>query len=274
MAPLRSPSNSVRVSSEGLDRVVSWPGELAEPEQLVGHLDELWDVLRDGPDRFVSPERIVEFAAASIPHAEHCGLSVSRANRPPQSLGSSGPLPATVDALQHTIGEGPCLDSLRDDRLTQVDDLEADARWPRFAERCIAETGVVSVLSVPLTLGGRDQAALNLYATTSHVFEERDAALGSIVAPFAALSIQQALRERDASDFEEALSSSRQIGTAVGILMARESVTSEQAFELLRSASNHLNQKVRQIAALVELTGELPVIPAGRSAKRSPRRKS
>ena len=56
--------------------------------------------------------------------------------------------------------------------------------------------------------------------------------------------------------------------------MARESVTSEQAFELLRSASNHLNQKVRQIAAHVELTGQLPVIRAGRSAKRSPRRTS
>ena len=143
---------------------MSWPGELAVPEPLVEHLDELWDVLRDGPDRFVPPERIVEFAAASIPHAEHCGLSVCRANRPPQSLGSSGPLPATVDALQHTMGEGPCLDSVRDDRLTRVDDLGSDGRWPRFAERCVAETGVVSVLSVPLTLGGRDQAALNLYA--------------------------------------------------------------------------------------------------------------
>lgn len=124
------------------------------------------------------------------------------------------------------------------------------------------------VLSVPLTLGGSDQAALNLYATRSHVFEDRDAALGSIFAPFAALSVQQALRERDASHFEEALSSSRQIGTAVGILMARESVTSEQAFELLREASNHLNQKLRQIAAYVEMTGELPVIPAPRGSER------
>jgi GAF domain-containing protein len=245
---------------------------LAEPEQLVGHLDELWDVLRDGSDRFVPPERIVQFAATSIPHAEHCGLSVSRPNRPPQSLGSSGPLPASVDALQHTIGEGPCLASLRDDRLTRVDDLQSDGRWPRFAERCVAETGVVSVLSVPLVVGGRDQAALNLYATRSHVFDDRDAALGLIVAPFAALSIQQALRERDVSDFEEALGSSRQIGTAVGILMARKSITSEQAFQLLREASNHLNQKLRQIATYVELTGDLPVIPAGRSTKGSQRR--
>jgi GAF domain-containing protein len=272
MTALRNPSDSVRVSSDGLDRVVSWPDELAEPQQLVGHLDELWDVLKDGSDRYVPPERIVQFAAEAIPHAEHCGLSVSRPNRPLQSLGSSGPLPATVDHLQHTVGEGPCLDSVRQDQVTWVDDLLTDDRWPRFAKRCVAETGVVSVLSVPLTLGARDQAALNLYATRSHAFEDRDAALGSIVAPFAALSVQQALREQDASDFDEALSSSRQIGTAVGILMARESVTSEQAFSLLREVSNHLNRKLRQVAAYVELTGELPPVPAARPRAKKGRR--
>lgn len=66
---------------------------------------------------------------------------------------------------------------------------------------------------------------------------------------------------RRADNLEVALKSSRQIGTAMGILMARRLVTSEQAFELLNRASQHLNRKLRDIAEEVELTGTLPNLP-------------
>lgn len=40
--------------------------------------------------------------------------------------------------------------------------------------------------------------------------------------------------------------------------MARELVSSDEAFELLRSASQHLNRKLRDVAAEIAATGELP----------------
>lgn len=49
--------------------------------------------------------------------------------------------------------------------MAHVDNLEHDGRWPLFGPRCVAEAGVHSVLAVRLTLGGRDRAALNLYAS-------------------------------------------------------------------------------------------------------------
>jgi len=51
------------------------------------------------------------------------------------------------------------------------------------------------------------------------------------------------------------LGTSRQIDTAVGIVMTRPRMTSEEAVASLRQASMHLNHTVHHVAAEVELTG-------------------
>jgi len=58
---------------------------------------------------------------------------------------------------------------------------------------------------------------------------------------------------------EEALVSRDVIGQAKGILMERLHLTSDQAFEELRAASQKANRKVRDIAAQLADTGEWPV---------------
>ncbi|HST46317.1 ANTAR domain-containing protein [Jatrophihabitans sp.] len=57
-----------------------------------------------------------------------------------------------------------------------------------------------------------------------------------------------------------ALNTNREIGTAMGVLMARHQLTAEQAFSLLRRASQHSHRKVVALAAEVVQTGmlELP----------------
>ncbi len=55
----------------------------------------------------------------------------------------------------------------------------------------------------------------------------------------------------------EALGSNRRIGFAVGILMAREGLTEEQAFARLREVSNRSNLRVRDLADRVVETGWL-----------------
>ena len=55
-----------------------------------------------------------------------------------------------------------------------------------------------------------------------------------------------------------AVDSNREIGTAIGILMAQERLTNEQAFERLRRASQDSHRKLRDIAADVVDSGSLP----------------
>jgi AmiR/NasT family two-component response regulator len=75
--------------------------------------------------------------------------------------------------------------------------------------------------------------------------------------------ILETLERLDAADTEaahlrRALDHSRDIGAAVGVLMALRKVTREEAFELLRRASQDQNRKLHQLALDVVITGELP----------------
>jgi signal transduction histidine kinase/DNA-binding response OmpR family regulator len=63
--------------------------------------------------------------------------------------------------------------------------------------------------------------------------------------------------ENRSANLERALTSNRQIGAAVGILMAMHKLTSDRAFALLREASNKTNRRLRDVADQVVLTGSL-----------------
>ncbi|MFN2518212.1 MAG: ANTAR domain-containing protein [Jatrophihabitantaceae bacterium] len=63
------------------------------------------------------------------------------------------------------------------------------------------------------------------------------------------------------ANLEEALATNREIGQAIGILMATDHVTAAQAFERLRKVSQQSHRKLRDVAADVAETGAL-VVPA------------
>jgi hypothetical protein len=232
-------------------------GQQRALEQLGSQFEELSTLLssRSGPPE---PARVVAFAAEVVPHSEHCGLTVTRGSRKPMTLGASGPLVEHVDRLQYETGEGPCLEAIDGHDVVRADDLAIDPPWPTFGRRCVAETGVRSMFSVRLLLSGTDRAALNFYTHRPKAMDDLDVATGAILAPFAALALQAALLGREVGHLQTALHSSRQIGTAIGILMARRLLTAEQAFAQLVTASQHLNRKLRDVAAEVEQTGALP----------------
>lgn len=64
--------------------------------------------------------------------------------------------------------------------------------------------------------------------------------------------------ENEAANLRVALSSNRQIGTAIGILMDQLKITDVDSFELLRQVSQRYNRRLRDIADEVVLTGALP----------------
>lgn len=206
----------------------------------------------------LTPDVLVRYVRKVIPHAQDAGLSLLRPQRPPVSVGSSGPLPDRVDQLQHRLREGPCLDAATGPSVVMTGDLGSDARWPLFGPECVRSTGVRSALALRLALGGEDHAAVNVYSQEPDAFTTEDVLAGSALVPFAGLIVEAHLRRSDVQNLLDALTSSRSIGTAVGIVMATHQLTQEQAFEALRRASMDLNQKLRDVAAEVAYTGVLP----------------
>ena len=156
-----------------------------------------------------------------------------------------------------------------DDTVFRTGDIADDTRWPPFGARAHAEAGVVSMLSLRLFLEGDDRiAALNLYSKRNNAFDDDDEIIATVVATHCAFALQATVARERVANLERALDSNRQIGMAMGILMATHRITGEDAFALLRIASQNSNRKLAVVADEVIQTGalELPSSAAASNA--------
>lgn len=226
-------------------------------------------------------QRITALAVELVPGADYAGVSILRESEVTTPAWSD-PLALRVDETQYAVDEGPCLSAIRLHATFKSDDLASDSRWPRFGPQA-AELGVASALSMRLhTSSQEDEAredapahltepdlvtlgALNLYARRRSAFGVDDGGAGAMFAAYASVAIEAAEAyggaQAQAEGLRVALESRDVIGQAKGILMAERHVTAEQAFDILRTTSQRLNVKLREIAQRVAETGALPEEP-------------
>ena len=122
------------------------------------------------------------------------------------------------------------------------------------------------MLASRLTLLGNESAdaALNIYSRAPHAFDDIALEHALVFATQCSLVISAHLANDRADHLVRALGSNREIGVAMGIIMARHQVTQDQAFALLRLVSQESNRKVVDIAAQIATTGELPQLQGRR----------
>ena len=211
-------------------------------------------------------QRIVDFAVATVEGCDAAGISLLSGSEVATPVWSD-PVALDVDTVQYETAEGPCLDAISREKVVYAEDLADDPRWPSFGPRAAA-LGMRSLLSCRLSadvvLG-----ALNLYAALPRAYGVTDRARALIFATHAgvALGAAEALENatvslnvelRRVADLRGALASREVIGQAEGILIERERITADQAFDVLRRVSQHLNIKLRDVAQHLVDTGEVP----------------
>ena len=235
---------------------------MSEPISAHTTPSELLQLLAEAPELDVFLDRLVRLAARAVPAAVACGITLRR-NGQPFTVASSDSFAAQIDELQYETGEGPCLHALRTGRSVQIDDLAGEQRFERFRPAALAH-GMVSSLSLPLTLDGRVAAALNLYARSPRAFSAADGDMARALAGQCTAALEVILHQTDQALLREqldtALRSRAVIDQALGILMAQQRCTAREAFDLLRQASQHRNRKLREVAAdiVTAVTGRPP----------------
>jgi transcriptional regulator with GAF, ATPase, and Fis domain len=205
--------------------------------------------------------RICKVAVDVVPGCEAAGTSIVRGlgrGQRIETLASAGEVPARVDALQYETGEGPCLDAIREHEVFETADLLTEGRWPRFARQAAEETGVRSMLAMRLYAEEDTYGALNLYSRRVDAFGDESRAIGGVLAAHGAIAFSGAREHGEIETLQRAMATRELIGQAMGILMNRRHVTSDQAFEMLVQASQHLNRKLRDVAEEVATTGTDP----------------
>ena len=204
-------------------------------------------------------QRVAELACETLDGADLAGVSLLRDGKPTTAVFTDLASPQ-VDSAQYETGEGPCLDAWRHQQVFHIESTTDDVRWPAFSSAA-AEHGIRSTMSLPLSVRGNGIGALNLYSRKPAAFPQEQEALGLMFAAQASVALANAQvydsAYRLTQQLQEALTSRAVIDQAKGILMAQHAVGPDEAFNLLRVASQRENRKLRDLAAdLIERTNK------------------
>ncbi|MGH4022240.1 MAG: GAF and ANTAR domain-containing protein [Pseudonocardiaceae bacterium] len=205
---------------------------------------------------------VAHFAAATVGPELSCGITLSRDGRPATVAGSDA-LALNLDEIQYGHHEGPCLTAMRTGEVVSITDLASDDRWGAYRMDALAH-GIGSVLSIPLPISLGAFGALNLYSQQATEFSADQQQRARGFAGEASRALRLAVRLADHAELTEhladALRSRAVIDQALGIIMGQNRCTADDAFEILRRASNHRNAKLRDVAhdMVTRISGEPP----------------
>lgn len=145
----------------------------------------------------------------------------------------------------------------------------SDGRRAGYLAELRAETGVVDEWVWPLRVAEGNHGHLRFLFTATSSPPPAGRELAAAFAAHAALALDRSALLVQVANLRLAVVSNREIGAAVGILMARHRDSYPTAFSSLCKISQQENRKLRDVAADVLHTGDLPDGPtaAARSSR-------
>jgi ANTAR domain/GAF domain len=212
-------------------------------------------------------QTVADRAGEHVAENASCTLTMLRQGRF-LTVASTDPEATEADQVEYVTDSGPCVEAARHGVETIVPDLRADDRWPEWSAASL-RLGFHSAAAVPADTGDGAQMSMNLYGREPAAFGEQEMRRARIYVDEAARALRlcQLLAEQTerAQDLQTAMSSRSTIDQALGVIMGQNRISRDEAFAILRSASQHRNVKLREVAALLieNLTGHQAAEPPG-----------
>jgi transcriptional regulator with GAF, ATPase, and Fis domain len=229
-------------------------GGVSMDSGVARELSELARELQAENDPQQVMQRVVDAAVEEIPGATVAAITLLQRGQFSSPV-HSDELAVRIGEIEVRNGEGPCVDTSRQELTVRSDDLRSEQRWPRFAAE-VVELGVLSAISFQLFVEADSMGALDVYSDTAHAFDDDAENIGLLLASHAAIAMS-AIRE--VTNLHTAMDTRDLIGQAKGILMERYKVSAARAFDLLLLSSHNTNTKLRDVAENLTSAGELTV---------------
>jgi anti-anti-sigma factor len=196
---------------------------------------------------------VVALASATVGGADGVSVSLRRHGRL-ATVAASDETISEMDADQYATGEGPCVDASLKGHWFHVESLDSELRWPAFTPRA-KQLGINSILSTPLLARDQPIGALNIYSRTRAVFTPKDQELAAVFAAEASAILTDSgvgLPDSEmATRLQQALRTREVIALAQGVVMERDGVGQNDAFTILRRASQASDRPLRERAETV-----------------------
>jgi len=186
-------------------------------------------------------------ATVLVDGCDHASLML-RQNGRFITVAASDDIAMVIDEAEREFNEGPCLDAVMEQTAQLDTDLATHTEWPALAEYVLAETPVRGAAGFRLILDDRKVGALNLFSNTAGALTERSADQAAVLAAFTSVAQMALSSQESAESLRDALTSNREIGKAVGLMMAFHKVSDEEAFNILKKASQDMNIKLTKVA--------------------------
>ncbi|MFL6090042.1 MAG: GAF and ANTAR domain-containing protein [Aeromicrobium sp.] len=162
---------------------------------------------------------------------------------------------AKLDGMQYLAG-GPCDETLRtgEPHTYRADEPDDEERWQLFARATAAE-GVQATLSLPILDGERVVAGINIYASTSDAFDGKREELAEACGAWAGGAVTNAdlgftTRFR-AAEAPDRLREDHLLNQVMGVLMAEQGLSAEEAKQKLQSAAQRAGIADAQMAQAI-----------------------
>jgi GAF domain-containing protein len=202
-------------------------------------------------------QELAVLAAVRVDDQLSCGIT-SRVDHRPVTVAASDQFAMALDEQQYMLDHGPCLTAMTTGQRVEIPNLAAELeRWGSYGTHALAH-GLGAALSVPMIAIGKTWGALNLYSPTPETFTALDRDRAEDLAAQAAGALAVAARIAEKTQLSEhlkaALESRAVIDQALGIVMGAQHCNADAAFDVLRNASQHRNEKLRDIAARIVAT--------------------
>jgi hypothetical protein len=183
---------------------------------------------------------VVRAAPQVVSGCDHASLMLRRGDRF-VSVASSDDIAGTIDAYERIL----------DESVYREPDLMGETPWPRLTQRVLAQTPVRGMAGFRLRAAEGVTGALNLFSDTAGALTDTSVQQGIVLASFVNRTLTAAHERQAAATLREGLESNREIGKAIGLMMAFHKISDQEAFELLRRTSQDMNLKLREVARRV-----------------------
>jgi hypothetical protein len=222
------------------------------PSELLTAFRAMAEVVYSGESYESVYDSVCAAAVQLIDGCDHASLMLRRSGRV-ETVAASDDVARRIDEYERALGQGPCLDAIDENESDQhiCSDLTDGSQWPELARTIMAETSVRGMAGFRLRQDGQRVGALNVFSDTPGALTEHSLEQAIMLTAFASVTLAALDRGEEATTLRRGLESNREIGKAVGLLMALHDIDDDRAFEMLAKVSQEMNIKVAQVAAQV-----------------------
>jgi GAF domain-containing protein len=229
------------------------PTDLAKNIGTLGSLD---------PERGLAPTlQQVADAAKQLFAADGAGLMLVDAEGQLRWASASDQTAQSLEDAQERLAQGPCAVAFSQRLPAAIRDIRTEPEWAEFTQVLLSE-GVCAALSVPVELDGGVIGTLDVYAGQPRDWDPSEVAAlqayAGLVASLLLAAVTAQVKGRLADQLQAALEHRWLIEQAKGVLMGREQLDAQTAFERLRGAARSSTRRLADVAKDVTAGQPLP----------------